>query len=157
MAIYMKYDGIDGESEIRGRPGYLELRGFSWGLGRATNTARGGARADAEVIAREVVLTRDQDSISALLVNEIVTNAFDRKVEIEFIRTGANNRPSTFLRFRFTGAGLSDYVLIGGEDTPAETLTLRYTAFTVESFKVGDDLSAVPNTAGYDVSIGKAV
>lgn len=157
MAIFMKYEGIDGESEVRSRRGFIELQGFAWGIGRATTTARGDARGDAEVMTREVTLTRVQDSVTALLIDETATNAFDRTVEIEFVRTGANNKPTTYLKFRFLNAGLSSYAIDASGSSQTETLALRYTAFSMESHKTGDDLSAVPNTAGYDTAAGQRI
>lgn len=154
MPIFMKYESIDGESEVRGRKGYLEITSFSWGLTRAATTARGGGRGDAEVMTQEVIIGRTLDSVSALLVQEAAFGGFDRNVDIEFTRTGPNNRPITYYKVTLQNAGLASYQVASGGDTPAETMSIRYTAVTVESHKTGDDLSSVPNTAGIDVAAG---
>lgn len=157
MPIFMKYEGVDGESDVRGRKGYMELQSFAWGVSRAPTTARGDARGDAEVMAQEVILTRTQDSVTALLVDEVVTNAFDRTVDIEFIRTGPNNKPITYLKVSLRDAGLSGYQVASGGDIPTESMTIRYNAVTIASYKTGDDLNAVPNTSGYDIAQGARI
>ena len=43
MAIYMKWDGIDGAVTTQGFEKWIELSSFQWGVGRAIGTAARGA------------------------------------------------------------------------------------------------------------------
>ncbi len=157
MPIFMKYEGIDGESEVRGRTGYMELNSFSWGLSRATATARGDSRGDAEFVAQDVVVTRAQDSISALLIQEAAVGDFERTVDIEFVRTGPNNKPIVYFKATLRQAGLASYQVASGGDTPTESMTIRYNSVQIASHKTGNDLNAVPNTVGLDVAVGSTI
>src|SRR4051812_18229056 len=42
MPIYMKFDGIDGESHSQGHEGWIEVNSFSWGVSNSS-TGHGGA------------------------------------------------------------------------------------------------------------------
>jgi type VI secretion system secreted protein Hcp len=154
LAIYMKYEGIDGESMVRGKKGWMELSSYAWGLSRATAAAKGQVRGDAQFSVNEITVTRVADSLSALLVQEAALGKFDRKVEIAFIRTGANRKPSVFLSVTLREAGLSSYNMTSGGDTPTESMSLSFNMIEVQSHKTEDDLTSVPNTAALDISAG---
>lgn len=156
MAIFMKYEGITGESQVRGKTGFIELQGASLALARATAAAKPDQRGDAEVRFQELVCTRVQDSVSALLFAECATGQFDRTVDIEFITTGPNNRPITFLKYKLESCGISSYSSAASGDRPTETITLNFAKITIESFDVNDSKNAIPFTSGFDIAAGAA-
>jgi type VI secretion system secreted protein Hcp len=155
LAIFMKYEGIEGESEVRGKRGFVELLSLTFGAARSMSAVKAGARGDAEVQIQEVACTRQADSISALLFNECVVGDMAKKVEVEFLRTGPNNKPITFMAYTFENCGISAYSIGGGEGTPVESFTLNFTKVLVKSFQVGDALAAVPFTGSFDITTGK--
>jgi type VI secretion system secreted protein Hcp len=152
----MKYEGIEGESEVRGKKGFVELLSLSFGTARAMSAVKAGSRGDAEVQMQEITCSRQSDSISALLFNEAVIGDMSRKVDIEFIRTGPNNKPITFLAFALENCGISSFQMSGAADIPTETFSLNFTKITIKSFQVGDKLSAVPFTGSFDLATGTA-
>lgn len=156
MAIFMKYEGIEGESQVRGRTGFMEVEAVGWGLSRAMSAVKTGGRGDAEVQVQDVTVSRRQDSLSALLLNEAAFGAMDKKVEFEFVRTGPNNKPVTFLRIILESAGISSYSLggAGADARPMESLSINFLKMSMASFAVTDELTAVPNTATIDVTTG---
>lgn len=156
MAIFMKYEGIDGESEVRGKRGFVELTSFTWGLARTMSSVKAGSRGDAEVQVNEISVTRTQDSLSALFVQEAVSGKFDKAVEVHFIRTGPNKKPATFLKVQLAQAGISSYSISGAGESgvPTESMSINFVTVTMDSHKVDDALSGVPNTASFDTSTG---
>ena len=154
--MFMKYEGIDGESEVRGRRGFMEIDSFSWGGSRPTSSVKGGARGDAEVQVQEVIVTRKQDGVSARLIQEMLVGTFDKKVEVQFVRTGANRKPQTYLKIDLEKAGISSYAVSGttGDGPPMESMTISYTVVTVAAFKTDDALSAVGDSTSFDVEAG---
>ena len=60
MAIYMKWDGIDGAVTTQGFEKWIELNSFQWGVGRAIGTAARGAatREASEPNVSEIVITK---------------------------------------------------------------------------------------------------
>jgi type VI secretion system secreted protein Hcp len=158
VAIFMKYEGIDGESQVRGRTGFLELASIDWGCSRSMSAVKAGARADADVRFTEFVVTRLQDSKSALLFDEALRGTFERKVELHFVRTGPNNRPISGAKIELHNAGIGAYSFSGsgaGDGVPMESLTLYFTKIIFESSEVSDALAAIPNTAEYDIAAGR--
>ncbi|MBX9699500.1 MAG: type VI secretion system tube protein Hcp [Acetobacteraceae bacterium] len=154
--MFMKYEGIDGESEVRGRKGFMEIESFAWGGSRPVTSVKGGARGDAEVQMQEVTVTRKQDGLSAQLVEQMITGTFDKKVEFQFVRTGPNRKPQTFLKIDFEKAGLSSYQAVSsaGDGPVIETMSINYTVITIATFKADDTLSAVGDSTSFDVETG---
>lgn len=151
----MKYEGIEGESEVRGKKGFMELTSISFGAMRNVSAVGAGTRGEGDVRIQEVNCTRQSDSVSALLFTECVSGDMLKKVEIEFIRTGPNNKPITFMSYLLEGCGITAYNVAGGGDIPMESFTLAFSKFTVKSFQVGDKLTAVPFTGTFDLQAGK--
>jgi type VI protein secretion system component Hcp len=151
----MKIEGIDGESVVRGRTGFMEVLAVNWSVQRSSSAVKAGARGEADVQVQEIGVSRQQDSLSALLVNEAAFGTFDRPIEIEFTRTGPGNKPATYLRIVLEQAGLTSYSLASAGDTPTEAMTINFVRLTMASFQVTNDLNAVPNVASIDVATGK--
>jgi type VI protein secretion system component Hcp len=152
----MLYEGIEGESEVRGKSGRIELFSLQFGAARSIAAAKGGARGQTDVEMREITVNRNADSISALLFLEAISGKFDRKVEIDFVRTGPNNQPITDLALVLENCGISALEFAGGgASKPVETIRLNFTKITMKSFKIGDALNAVPFTGAFDLITGK--
>lgn len=154
MPILMKYEGIDGESTLNGKEGFLILEGLSWSVTRSMAAVKAGSRGDADCRVEEVEVSRRLDSSSAALLKQALVGTFDRKVEIHLVRTGGQNRMLTFGQYELQNCGISAYVAETAGDIPTERLRLNFTKVLFKSFKVEDDLSAVPDTAFYDLLAG---
>jgi type VI protein secretion system component Hcp len=153
MPILMKYAGVSGESQLNGKTGFLEIESLSWGVSRSMAGVKAGARGDADCRVEEVELSRKMDSCSASLLKEALLGRFDRKVEIHLARTG-QNKLRAYAVYEFENCGISAYSTSAAGDVPQEQLRLNFTKVLFKAFKVDDDLSAVPDTAHYDLVQG---
>jgi type VI protein secretion system component Hcp len=151
MPILMKYEGINGESELRGKAGYLELTGLSWGVTRSNISGKAASRGEVEPRVDEVVVTRMLDSASANVLKEALVGDFGSKVEIHFTRTGPQNRIVSYAIYEMENCGVSAYNIESGGDIPQERLRLSFTKIQFKSYKVTDDINAVPDTVLYDL------
>lgn len=149
----MKFAGITGESQLNGKEGFIELESFGWGVSRSMAAVKAGSRGDADCRVDEAEVTRKLDSSSAALLRESLLGKFDRKVEVHFLRTGPN-RLVAYATYEFENCGISSYATRAAGDLPTETLRLNFSKVTFKSFKVTDDLGAVPESAFYDVVQG---
>jgi type VI protein secretion system component Hcp len=155
VATFLKFEGIDGESEVRGKKGFMELASVSFGATRNVSAVGAGTRGEGDVRVQEVNCTRVSDSVSALLFTECVSGDMSKKAEIEFVRTGPNNKPITFMSVLLEGCGISAYSVAGNDGIPIESFSLAFSKITIKTFQVTDKLAAVPFTGTFDLLAGK--
>jgi type VI secretion system secreted protein Hcp len=152
VAIYMKWDGIDGAVTTQGFEKWIELSSFQWGVGRAIGTAARGAatREATEPNISEVVVTKRLDKSSTKLFQDAVAGDLSSTVKFKFTTT-TKDKVDTFLAYELTNCGLSGYSLSSGGDAPQESLSLNFTkvmfTYTERDTKVGGS----PDTVGYDL------
>ncbi len=125
MPIYMKIEGIKGESKAP-RDGWIELQSCQIGSGRGT----GGSRGDGNTYSatNEVVITKNHDSASASIFNEAIQGS-GKKVVIEF----TNDDNSVYLAVELENALVSSYSISGSGDKPVESLSLNATKISYSS------------------------
>ena len=87
MAIYLKYEGIDGEATHAKHEKWIDIGSLQFGLGRAISTPAGAAanREASEPSVSEVTVTKLLDSASSKLFTESATGAAGKKVEIHLV------------------------------------------------------------------------
>ena len=153
MPIMMKYEGITGESLLNGREGYLEVESLAWAASRSMTAVKAGTRGDADCKVEELIVTRKMDSSSAALLKEALIGRFDRKVEIQLLRTGTS-KMRAYAIYELENCGISQHATESSGEIPMERLHLNFTKVLFKSFKVDDDINAVPDTAYYDLVQG---
>ncbi len=82
-AIYIKFDGIDGESTDKDHKGWIDVQHFSWGVSRSTDEGTSN-----KVIPKEMVVTKELDKSSPKLFLATVTGETISKVTIRVTRPG---------------------------------------------------------------------
>ncbi|MBL6456918.1 type VI secretion system tube protein Hcp [Belnapia sp. T6] len=151
MAIFMLYDGIDGEHTFDGTPGYIELQSVSWGMTRSSASVRPSLRSRIEPAVQEVACTKIIDGSSVALVTEGLTGKFDRTVTIKFVRQGTSQL-LPYLVYTLYEAGLTSFQQAGsGDGTPVESFTLNFTAIDVQYTVYEDDLTGIPSNVLYHI------
>lgn len=161
MPIYMKYDGIDGESKAEGFEKFIELESFEFGVGRRIGSARGGStREGTDASFSEAVVRKRTDGTSVKFFEAAVIGKLNKVVDIKFVRTGSTS-PEAYVYFKLedTGVAGQSFKAAGGsgDNRPTETLHLNFTKITLEYNPIGDDLSGNPSKWGYDMQTSKAV
>jgi type VI secretion system secreted protein Hcp len=158
MAIYMKYDGVDGVVTAAGHEKWIELNSFAWAdsrniqsqAGRTTNREATAPRIE------DIVITKDLDEATTLLVSESLVGE-GKKVTIEFVRTDA--KLETFLKYVLDNVVISKYAITAAaHDRPTEQLSLCFTKIEI-SF-MGSDIKNKAKgglRVAYDVSQAKLV
>ncbi len=154
MAIFLQFDGITGESTVSGLDGFMEIQTLNWGTSRPVAGAHSAARGTSEATVQNVVLTRQWDSVTPMLVDAVWRGGFDNTATIRFVQTGSGT-PTTYGEFKLEKCGIAGYSVIASGAQPVETLTLNFTKLTVKSFKVDDDMKTIPSTASYDTEAAR--
>lgn len=154
MPIVMKYQGIDGESKIKGFEKYSELTSFEFGVGRRISSARqGSTREGGDANLSEIVVRKKTDGTTVKYFEEACTGKLNKDVEIGFLRTGSG-APEEYLNFKMQGTGVAglSFKSSGGQDSrPEEVLHLNFHKLTIKYNPIGDDFTGSPSSYGWDM------
>ncbi|HMG50282.1 MAG TPA: type VI secretion system tube protein Hcp [Inquilinus sp.] len=152
MAIYMKYDGVDGDVTETGHPKWIELHSFQWGVGRGITTSVGSAaeRESSAPSVSEVVVSKENDVATGKLMQEAL-GGHGKTVKIDFTRTD-KSKQDVYLSLELTNTLISGYSHSGGGDRPMETLSLNFTKVLFKTKQMKDDATeGQPFNVTYDL------
>lgn len=149
MPIFMKVDGIDGESEVEGAKGFIELLSCNLAADGARSQDSGNA-AQQGVRFKHVACTKASDTTTPLMFDWLTRNA-DHMVEIRFVRTGPNDKPVTFLKIKLTKCGLAGMQVTSSGGSPVDSFGITFSKIDMDAYGIGDALSGVPNSWTFDV------
>jgi type VI secretion system secreted protein Hcp len=156
MTIVVKYEGIDGETKIKGYEKYIEVESLQLGLGRHISSSRGtSTREGGEVSISEITCTKQTDGTTVKLFEEACTGKMNKKVDFKFLRTGAG-QPQEYLCFETNGTGISglSFSAAGGQGNsrPMESVSFNFDKISIKYNPIGDDFTGSPATWGWDLA-----
>jgi type VI secretion system secreted protein Hcp len=158
MAIYMKYDGIDGGVTTEGYKEWIECNSFQWGIGRGIASPYGAGADMREASApsvSEVVVTRQTDAASVnLMINAVGGDA--KEVKIHITQTDKDGKHVAFMKVVLEETLISGFSQSSGGDRPSESISLNFTKYDAEYMKI--DAKFNSTSAGhaiYDIKSGK--
>ena len=157
MAIYLKYEGIDGEATHDTHKKWIDVQSLSFGTGRGISTPAGSTanREASEPNISEVVISKLLDGSSPKLFTESVTGTAGKKVEIHLVSTG--NPGNTYVEYVLTNALISGYSVSSGGDRPSESLSINFTKIEFKFIPYDSNNKAgTPVTVSYDLSTTKS-
>src|SRR4051812_16488362 len=127
MAIYLKYDGIDGEATHEDHKQWIDIGSMQFGIGRAISTPAGSTanREASEPSVSEITVTKSMDGASPKLFTESATGNVGKVVKIDLVSTGSPG--NTYVTYTLTNTLISGYSVSTGGDRPTESVTLSFT------------------------------
>ena len=128
MALFIKFDGVDGECNDRDHKGWSDIMSFSWGLNKAGAGATGQTRRRGVATVQDVSCTKEYDKASPKLAESICTGKVFPKVEIHDTATYAENR-ATFLKYELKQVLVTSHQVSaagGGDAVPLESFSLNF-------------------------------
>jgi type VI secretion system secreted protein Hcp len=149
MPIYMRITQnglpvITGDVTAKGHEKWIELTSAQLGVLRSADTSGGtsGQQEATGPVAKEIFITKMQDSASGQLILAITTSGKgEMKIQIDFVKPDKKG-DSTYLTFTLQNAIISSYSMApsrGGK--PHEKLTLNFTKITSNWHETGADIS----------------
>jgi type VI secretion system secreted protein Hcp len=158
MAMYMNWDGLNGDVTESKHQGWIELSSLQWRVGRSISTAMSGmaSRESGIPSVSEVTVTKAMDSSSPGLWTDAVAGALDTTVKIAFTTTSKGDT-TEFLVYELTNTGLSGYTVSSGGDMPNEALSLNFTKVVWTFTGTDPSVAGSPTTQGYDLTLAKIV
>lgn len=157
MAVYVKYEGIDGEATHENHKKWLDVKRLQWGVGRAISTPSGSTqnREASEPSVAEVTIEKLMDASSPKFFTEACTGAIGKKVEIHLVTTGSPG--NTYAEYILTNALVSAYSLKTEGDRPLEHISISFTKMEYKFIPYDDKNKAgTPTTVSYDLATTKS-
>lgn len=128
MALFIKFDGIDGECNDKDHKNWSDLLSLSWGLHKAGAGATGQTRRRGVVTVEDVVVTKEVDKSSPKLAEAVCSGKVFPKVELHDTASYGETR-ATFLKYELKNVLVSSHNLSaagGGDAVPTETVSLNF-------------------------------
>ena len=158
MAIYLKYDGIDGDATHEDHKNWITVESLQWGVGRAISTPVGSTknREASEPSVAEVSIAKLMDVSSVYLFQESCTGQVGKEVKIHVVSTGSPGQ--TFLEYTLSDTLVSGYSVSSAGDRPGESVSLNFNKVEMKYIPLeSNNESGSPVTKGYDLVTTKAV
>ena len=158
MAIYMKYEGIEGDVTTKGFEKWIDLDSMQFGVGRAITMTAGKAanRSHGTPSFSEISVTRQMDISTTGLLQSCVAGTDGKKVEIAIVEVEAKE-VKKYVSYELENTMISSYSVSSGGGVPSESLSLSYTKITV-TYTAKDAANKAGKTPRvvYDLATAKA-
>jgi type VI secretion system secreted protein Hcp len=129
MALFIKFDGVDGEANDKDHKAWSNLLSFSWGLHKAGAGATGATRRRGVVTVEDVVISKEYDKSSPKLAESVCMGKIFPKVEIHDTTTYGDGNRAVFLKYELKNVMVSSHNVSaagGGDAVPHETISLNF-------------------------------
>jgi len=155
--IFLKIDGVDGESKDDKHPNELELLSFSWGQSNAGSAAAGQGMGTEKVSMSDFSFVIYTMKGSPKLAEKCATGEHIKDATLTVRKAGGT--PVDFLVYKFTDLLISSYNVSGSSGLPTESISCNFA-------KVEGDYGVQDTTTGeltdhikwgYDLKLNKKV
>lgn len=142
MAAYIKFDGVDGESQDQKHQKWIDLESCSQMCSRPGGGATGAARARGDVVLEDLHCTKLLDKSSPKLAEAVCKGKVFPKVQIDFTTSMADEGRTTYLTYELKNVLVTSYnVNAAGqsEQKPMESFSLNFEEIKMTYNEVGPD------------------
>jgi type VI secretion system secreted protein Hcp len=148
--MFLKLDGIDGESQDAAHEKWIEVESFSWGVSNAASVIGSGGAGTGKPVPSDFTLVIPLSAASADIFHKVVTGAFTPTATLSARKAGGE-QSSDFLKWKMNDVLISSYNTEGTADRPMEQISLRFSRIQL-SYAPQDARGALgtPVTAGFD-------
>ena len=150
--MFLKLDGIKGESKDKGHPDEIHIESFSWGLSQTGAHGSGGGGGAGKVSVHDISVTKFLDKASPELMLACCNGKHIKEGLITVRKAGEN--PVEYLKIKLSDILISGVQSAGhGSDLLTENVTLNFAKFHVDYQEQGKDGKAAggPVSMGWDV------
>ena len=147
MAVFAKYDGVDGESADANHDKWIDVLSIDWGSHKPGGGATGQSRRRGGVIVEDLRLTMEYEKSTIKLLEKLNMGEVIPKLEIEQTANYGGSR-STYLKYELVNVQVTAFdVNASGNDESPPTVTIAnnfeeykvtYTEFDSEGNKGGN-------------------
>jgi type VI secretion system secreted protein Hcp len=153
--MFLKIDGIDGESQTKGHEKEIELESFSWGATMPIGTGLTGGSGTGKIMVTDISVTKKLDSTSPQLLEKLFTGQHTPKVVLTLTKPDGKGGLLNFYKITLEDVLISSYQTGGssGGDIPIESLSLNFAKITFEyTPQKPDGTIGTPVKFGWDLA-----
>ncbi len=143
--IFLKIDGVDGESKAEGHKNEIDINSWSWGMTNSGTAHKGGGAGGGVVSVQDIHFTKQIDKSSSSLMKHCSTGQHFTKATLFQRRAGGS--PLEFLKIEMEMVLVSSYQTGSHGDQPTDSFSLnfaKYTATYTEQSDTGGTGASVP-------------
>jgi len=131
MAGYMKFDGIEGETQDKDHKGWTEIQSWSMGVSKEVGQAATGvARQRADTNIHDMVCTKLTDKSSPKLFEACANGKVFKKVELHVTASYTDKGRVNYLVYELEHVAVSSFHHNGhGDGVPSDNFTLNFEKF----------------------------
>jgi len=132
--IFLKFDGINGESTAKGHENWIDVQSYGWGL---SGSCCFGPFFD------DFSITKRTDSTSPILFQDLVTNKTISSATVDLFSDSGGPQPK--FQFSFSDIVFTSFNFVGDATTSAsETLRFSFSKVTLSDFQLDSDGHFLP-------------
>ncbi|MCY2968538.1 MAG: type VI secretion system tube protein Hcp [Planctomycetota bacterium] len=158
MAGYIKFDGIDGESEDTNHKGWSDVISFNQSFEKPCPPgATGVSRQRADTIPNDVLVVKKLDKASPKLSEAICKGKVFGSVKIELTRTYTDGNRVAYFKYELKNVLITHYGIGGAAqsaDIPVEELRLNFEEIKV-TYTIADAKGKSSGNVEYTWKVGE--
>ena len=149
--MFLKLDGIKGESQDHKHPGEIQIQSWSWGLSQTGTMGAGGGGGAGKVSVHDISITKNVDKASPALMLHCCNGKHIASGLVTVRKAG--DKPLEYLKMKLTDIIISSVQNAGhGHEILTESVTLNFGKFHIEYLEQKPDGSGQPGgEVGWDV------
>lgn len=149
--MFLKLDGIKGESQDHAHKGEIHIESYSWGMNQTGTHAMGGGGGAGKVAVHDISITKVVDKASAALMLHCANGKHIPNGLVTVRKAG--EKPLEYLKIKLADIIVSGVQIAGhGSEHITESVSLNFAKFWVEYQEQKADGSGTPGgEMGWDV------
>jgi type VI secretion system secreted protein Hcp len=140
MDMFIKIDGIDGESRDKDHSGWIEVESFSWEhMGISVSGQRAsaiGSRQGEPAMPGSLTVTKFIDKASFPIMRACSSEANIGDVVVNMVETDEITEIVSYRTYTLSGVSVSGCSAADSEDPPTETFTLNYDEISYRNYTI---------------------
>jgi type VI secretion system secreted protein Hcp len=154
--IFLKIQGIDGESQDSQHKNEIELLSWSCAETQTGSASKGSGMGSGKVEVHDMTFTKNIDKATVNLIKACATGNHIPKADLSMRKAGDGQKE--YLHITLEDVLVSSYSTGSGGESPTENISLNFGKFTFEYFAQNNQgtMTSV-GKAGWDVKANKAV
>src|SRR5262245_15246824 len=153
--MFLKLEGIKGESKKDGHKDEIDIYSYSWGLSQTGTFGTGGGGGAGKVNVHDISVTKQCDKSTASLMLHCCNGKHIKSGVITVRKAG--EKPLEYYIIKLTDVLVTGYQVSGsGADLLHESLTINFNKFEIKYMEQKPDGSGVAGgDMSWDVALGK--
>jgi len=149
--MFLKLDGIKGESKDHKHKDTIHIESFSWGMNQTAAGGTAGGHGAGKVHVHDISITKFVDKSTPALLHHTASGKHIKDALITVRKAG--EKPVEYLKIKLTDVFIASVQLAGhGGDLITENVTINFAKFHVEYLEQNEKGASTPGgEMGWDI------